>query len=67
MAQQTFTDRWATMLEKMLEEERARHKEILASGSLSDHGAYKYEAGTIAGLVKASELLVQSLTEIQKT
>ena len=67
MAQQTFQDKWADTAEKMIEEERGRLKEILAAGKLTDHADYKYHTGMIAGLVKASELLAQSLTEIQKT
>ncbi len=67
MVEQTFNNRWADMLERMLEEERTRQKEILAAGMLKDHGDYKNVTGTIAGLTKASELLAQSLVEIQKT
>ena len=63
---QTFQDKWADMAEAMLEEERERVKEILAAGNLKDHADYKYHAGMVAGLVKASEFLAQSLTDIQK-
>lgn len=67
MAAQTFQDRWADMAEQLLEEERKRLKEILAAGKLETYADYKYHAGLIAGLVKASEFLAQSLTDIQKT
>ena len=63
---QTFNDKWAATADARFDEEIERQKEILAGGNLPDHAAYKYHTGVIAGLAKASELLAQSLADIQK-
>ncbi len=67
MAQQTFQDKWADTAQQMIDEEIERLKGILAAGNLLDHADYKFHAGMIAGLVKTSEFLTQSLADIQKT
>lgn len=44
-------------LEKQIEKEIAYHAEFVISGNHQELGSYKWEAGMIAGLRKAQELM----------
>jgi hypothetical protein len=66
MTAQTFNQALELETSKRIDEAVCAAKNTLAAGQLPDHATYKYHAGTIAGLEKAKELLMDALRDMQR-
>jgi hypothetical protein len=57
---QTYADRYARILAKLIDETIGEEKEFLSNGTLDDLSDYKFRAGTINGLRKCIELMEEA-------
>lgn len=51
---------------KRIDEAVAAAKDTLGAGNLPDFAAYRYHAGTVAGLERAKSLLMEALADLQR-
>lgn len=66
MAAQTFNQALEIETAKRIDEAIADAKNTLAGGQLPDHATYKYHAGTVAGLLKAKELMLDATRDLNQ-
>lgn len=63
---QTFNQALEIETIKRIDEAITATKNTLAAGQLPDHAAYKYHAGTVAGLEKARELMLDAVRDLNR-
>lgn len=66
MVAQTFNQALEIETAKRIDEAIAAAKDTLAAGQLPDHATYKYHAGTVAGLLKAKELMLDATRDLNQ-
>lgn len=66
MSQQTFNMRLEDVAQRKLDAGIQSIKDTMGAGLLKDHAEYKYQAGFLAGLDRAKQLLADALAECQK-
>ena len=66
MTAQTFNQALEIETAKRIDAEIDAAKNTLAAGQLPDHATYRYHAGTVAGLQKAKELLLDAMRDLQR-
>ena len=66
MTAQTFNQALEIETIKRIDEAIEAAKNTLAAGNLPDYAAYRYHAGTVAGLERAKGLLLDALTDLQR-
>ena len=63
---QTYDTFWQKLYGKRLNEAAERESERIVTGNAQDFADYKFQAGTIRGLIIAPELISEVNTEIAK-